>query len=170
MEIKMTRPKPGAPRGALKRYEALYAAINSLPERDRVLIHQIYWDDTSLREIARTSGIDVAAISRRHQRILRDLRTALEGTGLEQGRYYDADGTACYKCAGCNKWNELPRRCSCGHNLNPQTKSFDFGYHTTHDINTSPRNADSNEMSDAELLARAQADADAWQRRLQGRD
>jgi RNA polymerase sigma factor (sigma-70 family) len=82
-----TRYRPDAPRGAAK-YQELYDAINELSERDRVLIHWIYWDGLSLRQIAKQEDCFVSAVHKRHRRILRDLRQTMAGSTLGDTRVY----------------------------------------------------------------------------------
>lgn len=160
-----TRYKPGAPRGAAK-YQELYDAINNLYERDRVLVHQIYWDGLSLRRISRDAEIDHAALVRRHKRILRDLRTQLAGSSLNVQRVHSSDGTWWSKCGACRKWVEYPRQCSCGNGLTSvMNQTFENGRYFLSSV-TNPTKGEHSEMSDAELLAQAQADAERWQRGL----
>jgi DNA-directed RNA polymerase specialized sigma24 family protein len=72
------RLRPGHLEGAPnKRYVLLYEALEQLSNRDRVLINEHYWEDKSLRQIAREWGVTHPAIVRRHQRILKDLRNYL---------------------------------------------------------------------------------------------
>lgn len=75
-----TRWRPGAPGGALK--QELYTALNSLPERDRVLIHALYWDNRSIRQAAKWLHISHTSARRRLQRILRYLRLHLDPAAL----------------------------------------------------------------------------------------
>jgi hypothetical protein len=130
-EIDMSRYKPGAPEGAPK-FQELYDAINELPEWDRVLIHWVYWDGLSLREVARRTEVTHPAVLKQHERILRDLRRTLAGSTLGDTRLY-ADGTAWIRCRVCKKWGEEKRICSCGA---ADIGSFDFPVHVVDRVTT----------------------------------
>jgi hypothetical protein len=49
-------------------------AVEDLPDPDKRLIKAIYWGDVSIRELARTWGVDNCKLKRQHRRILRGLR------------------------------------------------------------------------------------------------
>lgn len=52
----------------------LYAALDSLPESDRQLVHQLYWGRYTETELAQQQGVSVQAISKRKRAALRKLR------------------------------------------------------------------------------------------------
>jgi RNA polymerase sigma factor (sigma-70 family) len=58
--------------------QMLSAALGELKRLDRQLIEQLYWEGRSEAEIASESGITQQAANRRKQRILRELRRAIE--------------------------------------------------------------------------------------------
>lgn len=100
----LTKQKPGAPRGAANDQE-LYDAINRLPERDRALLHLLYWDGLTLREAAHREGVSFQALHTRHLRIIRDLRRQLsmpEPEALEEPSQWEAqvDQIAASRAAG----------------------------------------------------------------------
>ncbi|MCS6831550.1 MAG: sigma-70 family RNA polymerase sigma factor [bacterium] len=55
----------------------LYAAIDSLPESDRQLLHQLYWARFTETELAQQQGVSVQAISKRKRAALRKLRAMM---------------------------------------------------------------------------------------------
>lgn len=52
----------------------LYAALDSLPEGDRRLLHQLFWERCTETELARQQGVSVQAVSKRKQAALKKLR------------------------------------------------------------------------------------------------
>ncbi len=52
----------------------LYAALDSLPETDRQLLHCLYWERYTETELARQQGVSVQAISKRKRAAIRKLR------------------------------------------------------------------------------------------------
>ncbi len=48
----------------------LQMAMNRLPERDRLLIQQLYWEKRTESQIAAEAGVSVPAICKRKKRIL----------------------------------------------------------------------------------------------------
>ena len=97
----------GAPN---KRYAQLYRALNTLPVRDRVLIHSIYWDGKSLRQIAREERVRLQAVQNRHGRILRDLKRQLTAPAP---RSSETVAPEVRQCARCGAWGQAAAVCSC---------------------------------------------------------
>ena len=61
----------------------LQVSMDALSERDRVLLHQLYWEKRTATQIAAEAGVSVQAISKRRIRILRNLRCMLKN--IEDG-------------------------------------------------------------------------------------
>jgi RNA polymerase sigma factor (sigma-70 family) len=59
----------------------LYAALYSLPEADRLLLHQLYWEGYTETEIAQQRGVSVQAVSKRKRAALQKLHEILSVTG-----------------------------------------------------------------------------------------
>lgn len=57
----------------------LRAAVASLPERYRLIIHLRYFEDLSLSEVARRLGLTMPAVKTRHLRARRKMATFLAG-------------------------------------------------------------------------------------------
>jgi hypothetical protein len=53
---------------------SLVSALDSLAERDRGLIRQLFWDGRSEDDLAREWGVSQQAVSKRKQKILQELR------------------------------------------------------------------------------------------------
>lgn len=56
----------------------LYAALDSLSESDRQLMHELFWEGCTETDLARRQGVSVQAISRRKQTVLKKLRAMME--------------------------------------------------------------------------------------------
>jgi RNA polymerase sigma-70 factor (ECF subfamily) len=79
-------PSPDAAAIALERRSALLSALESLPERDRVVIGYRYLLDLSEAETARVLGVRAGTVKSRLSRALRRLRDALPpGLSLPEG-------------------------------------------------------------------------------------
>lgn len=52
----------------------LHAALNSLPEDDRQLLHQLFWERYTETELALQQGVSVQAVSKRKRSALKKLR------------------------------------------------------------------------------------------------
>jgi RNA polymerase sigma-70 factor (ECF subfamily) len=79
-------PSPDAAAIALERRSALLAALESLPERDRVVIGYRYLLDLSEAETARVLGVRAGTVKSRLSRALGRLREALPpGLSLPEG-------------------------------------------------------------------------------------
>ncbi len=55
----------------------LFAALYSLSEADRLLLHQLYWEGYTETEIARRRGVTVQAVSKHKRAALQKLREVM---------------------------------------------------------------------------------------------
>ncbi len=72
---------PG-PDACAERSEAIAAVnrfVDDLPQRDRIIIQSLFWEDRTQTEIAYTLGVSKMAISKAVSRILRHARQFLVG-------------------------------------------------------------------------------------------
>lgn len=72
-----------------ERLDYLNAAIEALPEKMRVIVRQVYFDDRSVKEIAEELGITHSAVSQQRAEAIRLLRDGLE-THYSDSYYSDA--------------------------------------------------------------------------------
>jgi RNA polymerase sigma factor for flagellar operon FliA len=70
-------PQPGADLIAAESRREVLAALNRLPERERMIVTLYYFERVPLGEIARSLGLSAARISQLHTAGLRMLREAL---------------------------------------------------------------------------------------------
>ncbi len=56
----------------------LQVSMDALPEKDRLLIRQLYWEKRTETQIASEAGVSVPAICKRKKRLLCHLRNLLE--------------------------------------------------------------------------------------------
>ncbi|MGO9809858.1 MAG: hypothetical protein ACLP53_03585 [Isosphaeraceae bacterium] len=68
------RPAPERPGLDADTLARLEAALGSLAELDRGLIHQLFWDGRCEDDLARERGVSQQAVSKRKQKILKELR------------------------------------------------------------------------------------------------
>jgi RNA polymerase sigma factor (sigma-70 family) len=66
-----------------ERQVALQAAVSQLSEAERRLIEQLFWDQSTEREIGDRLGITQSAVSQRKRTTLLSLRRSLKSTGLD---------------------------------------------------------------------------------------
>jgi len=65
---------------------ALHVALMALPEPDRWLIHQLFWEERTESELADLLGVNQSTVSRRKNGVLRDLnRNLYFGAKFAQG-------------------------------------------------------------------------------------
>jgi len=80
-------------------------AVATLAEPQRVLIRQIFWDESSEDELALLLGISRRAVNKRKLVLLRQLRTALS----DAGGFPKANGQELKKCVlQAPKFGETP--------------------------------------------------------------
>jgi len=68
------RPAPERPGPDADTLALLEAALGSLAELDRGLIRQLFWDGRCEDDLAREWGVSQQAVSKRKQKILKELR------------------------------------------------------------------------------------------------
>jgi RNA polymerase sigma factor for flagellar operon FliA len=71
-------PEPGMELLAAENRRELVAALNRLPERERMIVTLHYFERVPLQDIARSFGVTESRVSQLHTRALRMLRAALE--------------------------------------------------------------------------------------------
>jgi RNA polymerase sigma factor FliA len=71
-------PVPGAALLADERKQELFANLKGLPEREKMIVTQHYFEGVQLAAIARQLGVTESRVSQLHGRALRMLREALE--------------------------------------------------------------------------------------------
>ena len=81
-EFEPADPGPSVEDQVLRKFlfDALHRELDALPVEDQRLIHDIYFEDIpyTQREIARRLHISQAAVHKRHQKLLAELRIRLE--------------------------------------------------------------------------------------------
>lgn len=68
----------------LDEFQPLYEAVDSLPERERAIIRQRYFDGLTLGQIAERRGVTKQAVSEMERKALRLLRIGKTGRLLRQ--------------------------------------------------------------------------------------
>jgi RNA polymerase sigma factor (sigma-70 family) len=66
---------------AVEEQQRLKRSLAGLPDHDRRLIERLYWEGWTEVDVAGRLGISQQAVSKRKQRVLREIRKALRATG-----------------------------------------------------------------------------------------
>ncbi|MCP1430071.1 RNA polymerase sigma factor for flagellar operon FliA [Microbacterium foliorum] len=72
---------------AAERDEFLRRAVDALPERKRLIVRAVYFEDRTVTEIAHELGVSHAAVSQQRAAAVRMLRDALERHDVDTPRY-----------------------------------------------------------------------------------
>jgi RNA polymerase sigma factor for flagellar operon FliA len=71
-------PQPGAALLAIENKAELIAAMDRLPDREKMIVTQYYFEGVQLQQVARSLGVTESRVSQLHTRALKMLRAALE--------------------------------------------------------------------------------------------
>jgi RNA polymerase sigma factor (sigma-70 family) len=92
-------PDPDRPRFARLAQGALAAALRALAPPDRLRLSSYYLQRLTLAQIGRLMGEHEATVSRKLDRIRRDLRSGIEKVLRDEHKLSDAEVEACLDCA-----------------------------------------------------------------------
>ena len=92
-------PDPDRPRFARLAHGALAAALHALAPPDRLRLSSYYLQRLTLAQIGRLMGEHEATVSRKLDRIRRDLRAGVEKVLRDEHKLSDAEVEACLDCA-----------------------------------------------------------------------
>lgn len=68
---------------AQERKQILAESIDTLPERDKLILSLVYYENLSLTDVSRVLGLHKSRISQLHQQAIKRLRTLLSKHGVE---------------------------------------------------------------------------------------